>query len=644
MAIFINTQGDQTYRGTETEYDQVDYAGDLSDYTMTQNADGSVTVTHPTFGTDRLESIEGFWFQGESRWYSMDDALAAQTTTPPVESDLAATDVDVIAFAGQSNSANMFFRLDRDTSNPLGSEVFEGQMNALTGFTTEAVNAAYGSSASNETADPDMFWWNLAEDRPGQVLLDAVRDIQRGLDRGQDLDAIIWSQGESDAYSIFFGGDPDVQIARMIEATTQVFEYFRAEFGADVPIFIQEMGEFEVPIQLAPGEANAFDLVRDAQLALAESDPNIFMSADTSDLPIYTDGLHYTTETYGEIATMHANSIVSVLAGENPDGPTPPTNGEINGTTGDDQLLGTNGDDIINGLGGSDLVVGSAGNDTITMGEGYDQVNYAGASEDYAFIRNADGTVSVTKPDGSEDTLDGVDGFWFQGEAAWYAIDSLIQETTPPENNGPINGTNGDDQLIGTAGDDVIFGLGGSDGVIGSGGSDVISLGDEYDQVDYAGASTDYTFVSNEDGSISVTKPDGSVDTLIGVDGIWFQGEAAWYRVDALVVTPPSDGPINGTNGDDQLSGTTGDDVIFGLEGSDVVIGSAGNDTISLGDEYDQVNYTGAAADYIFEANGDGSFSMTKEDGSVDTLIGVDGFWFQGEAAWYSADDLLTLV
>ncbi len=556
MAVFINEFGNQTYRGTAAEYDQVDYAGFLQDYSFTQNADGSVTVQHPIFGTDTLLSIEGFWFQGESRWYSMEDALALSpsnggggTTPPPPTDGLTAGDVDFVAFAGQSNAANMFFRLDGDRRSPTGDQVFETSMNNLTGFTTEAINAAYGATGSNETADANNFWWNLAEDRPGQVLLDSVQDIQRALENGQDLDAIVWSQGESDAYSIFFGGNADLQIQRMVEATTNVFEYFRAEFGQDIPIFIQEMGEFEVPVQLAPGQANAFDLVRDAQLQIAQSDPNIFMGADTTGTPIFRDGLHYTTETYGEIATDHAETIVSVLGQDNPVNPPveppvePPVN-EITGTAGNDLLLGTAGNDIFNSLQGSDTVIGSGGNDTISLGAGYDQVDYAAAASDYTFTRNGDGSVTVTKPGGAIDTLNGVDGFWFQGEGAWYSMDAVLV-TFPGGNTGggntgggtnTINGTAGDDQLFTTAGDDIVQSLLGSDVVIGSSGSDVINLGDGYDQVDYAGSSNDYNIVRNDDGSYTVTKPGGDVDTLIGVDGFWFQGEAAWYRIDDLAI------------------------------------------------------------------------------------------------------------
>jgi len=75
MAFWDNTNRNETFRGTDEEYDQVDYAGALLDYRFIRNADGSVTASHPTFGTDTLISIDGFWFGGEQAWYSIDDAI-----------------------------------------------------------------------------------------------------------------------------------------------------------------------------------------------------------------------------------------------------------------------------------------------------------------------------------------------------------------------------------------------------------------------------------------------------------------------------------------------------------------------------------------------------------------------------------------
>jgi len=212
-----------------------------------------------------------------------------------------------------------------------------------------------------------------------------------------------------------------------------------------------------------------------------------------------------------------------------------------------------------------DLEVAATSGQTITGSpDTYDQVDYPGSSTDYTFIRNADTSVSVTKPGGEIDTLIDIDGFWFSGELQWYPIGDLIQAAT---------------------------------------GDQTITGGTDYDQVDYPGASTDYTFTQNANGSVNVAKPDGSTDTLISIEGFWFQGEGAWYPLESLIT-----------------------------QGGQTIVGT---------NAYDQVDYDGFRADYIFVENADGSLTVNRPGGLIDSLTRIDGFWFRGEEAWYSIEDIL---
>ena len=61
MTVFTNNAGNDTFHGIAGEYDQVDYLQSLSEFSFTRNADGSVTVFHPTIGTDTLFDIDGIW-------------------------------------------------------------------------------------------------------------------------------------------------------------------------------------------------------------------------------------------------------------------------------------------------------------------------------------------------------------------------------------------------------------------------------------------------------------------------------------------------------------------------------------------------------------------------------------------------------
>lgn len=316
--------------------------------------------------------------------------------------------------------------------------------------------------------------------------------------------------------------------------------------------------------------------------------------------------------------------------------------GVINGTDSDDYILGTDQSETINGLEGSDVFEGSAGNDKINGGgTEYDQVDYDGALLDYAFSQNADGSISVSKPDGSVDTLTNIDGVWFNDEEAWYSIDQALSLT----NSNVIIGTPESEYIDGSDANDVINGLSGQDVIAGSTGSDIIDGGgSEYDQVDYEGRLSDYKFAQNEDGSVSVLKPDGSSDLLTNIDGFWFLEEQAWYSVEQ-VLRSEGDNVINGTSGDDYILGTSGQDVIYLNEGRDTAQSSDGNDVI-IGhtSSYDQMDYAGVKEDYTFSLEPDDRIKVVKPNGDFDLLESVEGFWFSGNKEWVPYEDLIPVI
>ncbi len=291
------------------------------------------------------------------------------------------------------------------------------------------------------------------------------------------------------------------------------------------------------------------------------------------------------------------------------------------GGTQNDLIWGNDADNLLDGAGGNDVLYGGIGDDVLDGGGGeYNQANYDGALSEYTFAQNADGSVTVTHPVYGTDTLIDIDGFWFQGEAAWYSMaDALAQSggNTGGGNQGGetvFNGTNAQDVWIATNANESF-----------NGGN-----GTEYDQVDYQGSLSDYTFTRNADGSVSVNGF-GSSDTLTNIEGIWFQGEAAWYSVDNAVT-------LTGGNG----GGNTGGNVFNGTNAQDVWIASNDDETFNGGNgtEYDQVDYAGSANDYNFARNADGSYTVTGF-GSTDTLISIEGIWFQGSAEWAAIDSLI---
>ncbi len=84
--------GDDNLIGLADEYSQADYNGFASEYTFTSNADGSVTVVHPVYGTDTLTHIDGIWFGGQKEWVSIDDLVDEATPADPAPVDPAPVD------------------------------------------------------------------------------------------------------------------------------------------------------------------------------------------------------------------------------------------------------------------------------------------------------------------------------------------------------------------------------------------------------------------------------------------------------------------------------------------------------------------------------------------------------------------------
>ena len=84
---FYGDRGNDGIDGNGGNYNQVDYDGALIEYTFTRNADGSVTASHATWGTDTLTDIDGFWFAREQAWYSIDDAINLTSAQPAFRLD-----------------------------------------------------------------------------------------------------------------------------------------------------------------------------------------------------------------------------------------------------------------------------------------------------------------------------------------------------------------------------------------------------------------------------------------------------------------------------------------------------------------------------------------------------------------------------
>lgn len=69
---FYGGLGDDVYEGGSGT-NLVEYDGAASDYRIQRQANGSVTVYHPTWGIDTLIGIDALWLRGEARRYDLRD-------------------------------------------------------------------------------------------------------------------------------------------------------------------------------------------------------------------------------------------------------------------------------------------------------------------------------------------------------------------------------------------------------------------------------------------------------------------------------------------------------------------------------------------------------------------------------------------
>jgi Ca2+-binding RTX toxin-like protein len=126
----------------------------------------------------------------------------------------------------------------------------------------------------------------------------------------------------------------------------------------------------------------------------------------------------------------------------------------------------------------------------------------------------------------------------------------------------PINGTNGNDNILGTLAADVINGYNGNDRINAGNGNDLVNAGNGNDTVD-GGIGNDT--LNGRNGNDTLNGGQGN-DTLAGGNG---------------------NDTMNGSAGNDHLSGGNGDDVAIyavseNIGGTDIYEGGNGQDTLRL--------------------------------------------------------------
>jgi serralysin len=268
----------------------------------------------------------------------------------------------------------------------------------------------------------------------------------------------------------------------------------------------------------------------------------------------------------------------------------------IGGSSANDTIDGGDGNDTLNGRGGNDVIIGGAGTDIAVFSGNYAQ---------YAFnYSSANATYTVYNPDGSIDTVTGVENFQFADGTKTAAQLSLISGA--PQRYVTITNLNVS-QNEGNSGTSFFTFQVVLDGSVFS--TQTLNYSVAGSGVNAANA-TDFTGVLS---GILVFVP-GELSKIVTVSVV---GDTTFEQNEtfALTIASPSNGLtintasttstilnddsaplniINGTASHDILNGTAGVDQINGLAGNDYLDGKAGGDFLFGGDGDDQI---------VFDAN-----------------------------------------
>ncbi|MCA0405850.1 MAG: DUF1929 domain-containing protein [Proteobacteria bacterium] len=194
----------------------------------------------------------------------------------------------------------------------------------------------------------------------------------------------------------------------------------------------------------------------------------------------------------------------------------------------------------------------------------------------------------------------------------------------------------------GTDRSDLFKGTEAGETFYGGKGNDVYEGGKiGYNQVNYSGKMTDYTFARNADGSVSISHPVYGKDTLKDIQGLYFADEGRYYAVIDLVAdaanatyqrTADAKGGL--------IDGTSKNDTFTGLAGNDYFYGGKGNDTYDGGTGWNEVYFAGSASEYTMAKNADGSLTISHPSYGTDTLKNVQAVFFFGEGVWTTIEEL----
>lgn len=155
------------------------------------------------------------------------------------------------------------------------------------------------------------FWWSLADDLPGPLLVDLLADVE-------DVDAIVWAEGEDYARAIIdppgHAGEDAPTAARWRTATTEVLGALVAEY--DCPVILQGLGRVYTGGEEVAGRERQDMLVGQGLLLL---EAGYFSAVDMDSRPATdyaADGTRYRPNVYQEGGLEIGRLVAQLVQGD----------------------------------------------------------------------------------------------------------------------------------------------------------------------------------------------------------------------------------------------------------------------------------------------------------------------------------------
>ena len=544
--------GDDTIDGGEGD-DTAIFSGASTSYTITENADGSLTITGAD-GTDTLISIEFGKFDDTTI------ALAATGATNTINGSAAG---EVLVGTNDNDIINGLG--GNDVLYGLGGadEIYGGDGNDtlyIDGSDT-VVSGGAGFDVVLATDSLTAVNLNLAAAGIEQVYGSALSDAINGT--GSTAQVIVYGGDGND--NVLGGDAADILLGENgddILTGNAGDDVLYAGLGMDTLIGGDGNDVFYVDqLDTINGNAGydqviAFGATAGLQVNLGSA--SIELAAGTN----FDDNLFAGTQTEAVVIQSYGgNDMLSGSA----------FNDVIDAGDGMDDIQAGAGADFISGGAGADSLSGGAGDDVIYF-DATDILVSGGAGYDQAFVFGSQVGVTVDLAAASLEYVVGGEG----GDTL--AATSAAVGVT-------LYGQGGVDAIYGSQNADTIFGGTGNDFINGDGGDDVLVSGLGADTV-VGGAGNDVIY---GDGQDAVSGGDG-YDQFLAVDNSFAVSlDLGGASIEAATGTSLGDS-FNGTSATENLlvQGFAGNDVLLGGTGSDYLLGGDGNDTVSggLGNDY----------------------------------------------------------